>query len=131
MQHVNKYIIRTLEDVKTLDVKIMELRDEPGNLDLLLDVMGMICADAESLVQKGEMIKDFDIVNYILANALKADQIKGQDLGLVLMYLENVFAPPIYWQYAILRVHQSLHEQKLIEVATTIEKAHMLNDVTK
>ena len=73
MQHVNKYIIRTLEDVKTLDVKIMELRDDPSNLDLLLDVMGMIVASTESLIEKGDIIKDFDIVNYILANALKAD----------------------------------------------------------
>ena len=97
MQHVNKYIIRTLEDVKTLDVKIMELRDDPSNLDLLLDVMGMIVASTESLIEKGDIIKDFDIVNYILANALKADKIKGSDLGLVLMYLDNVFAPPIYW----------------------------------
>tara|TARA_B110000285_G_C14531092_1_gene340820 strand:- start:211 stop:423 length:213 start_codon:yes stop_codon:yes gene_type:complete len=70
---VNKYIIRTLEDVKTLDVKIMELRDDPSNLDLLLDVMGMIVANSETLIEKGDIIKDFDIVNYILANALKAD----------------------------------------------------------
>ena len=70
---MNKYIIRTLEDVKTLDVKIMELRDDPSNLDLLLDVMGMIVANSETLIEKGDIIKDFDIVNYILANALKAD----------------------------------------------------------
>ena len=63
MQHINKYIIRTLEDVKTLDVKIMELRDDPSNMELLLDVMGMICADAELIAEKGEIIKDFDIVN--------------------------------------------------------------------
>lgn len=35
-------------------------------------------------------IKDFDIVNYVLANALKADKIAPQDLGFVMHYLETV-----------------------------------------
>jgi hypothetical protein len=126
MQHINKYIIRTLEDVKTLDVKIMELRDDPSNMELLLDVMGMVCADAELIAEKGEVIKDFDIVNYILANALKADQIRGSDFGLVLQYLEIVYAPPIYWQYAILRVHQKMDEQKLVDISSSIENSYML-----
>ena len=75
----------------------MELRDDPSNLDILMDVMGMIVADHQSIVDKGEIIKDFDIVNYILANALKSELITGPDLGLVLMYLDAVYAPQIYW----------------------------------
>ena len=50
-------------------------------------------------------LKDFDVVNYILAAALKADKISSDDLGLVLVYLIEVQAPSIYFQYAILRVH--------------------------
>jgi len=50
----------------------------------------MICYEAEYLMEKGEVIKDFDIVNYVLANALKADKIEADDLGLVLHYLEVV-----------------------------------------
>ena len=57
------------------------------------------------LIEAGGVIKDFDLVNYVLANALKADKIVPQDLGLVIAYLEQVYAPSIYFQYAILRVH--------------------------
>ena len=48
------------------------------------------------------------MVNYILANALKADKIEAGDLGLVMHYLEVVQAPAIFFQYGILRVHQNL-----------------------
>jgi hypothetical protein len=41
-QHINRHFIKTGQDVKTMDVKIMELRDEPDNLQLLLDTMALI-----------------------------------------------------------------------------------------
>ena len=66
--------------------------------------MAMIYVQHEELEEAGEMIKDLDIVNYVLANALKGDQIPPEELGLVLSYLDVVQAPPIYYQYAILRV---------------------------
>jgi hypothetical protein len=59
--------------------------------------MAMIYVQHEELEQAGEMIKDLDIVNYVLANALKGDQIPPEELGLVLSYLDVVQAPPIYY----------------------------------
>lgn len=82
--------------------------------------MAMIYEESETLMARNERIKDFDIVNYVLASALKADKIAPQDLGLVLAYLEIVQAPPIYFQYAILRVHQNLQDVKLIDIALTV-----------
>ena len=79
--------MQNLNDVKTLDVKIMELRDDPNNLELLHSIMSWILFDAENLMESGEEIKDFDIVNYVLASALKADKIEASNLGLVIMYL--------------------------------------------
>ena len=35
-------MVKSSLDVKTLDVKIYELREEPENLQLLLDVISMI-----------------------------------------------------------------------------------------
>ena len=67
--------------------------------------MSMIYEQHEELVAGNEQLKDFDVVNYILAAALKADKISPDDLGLVLVYLMEVRAPSIYFQYAILRVH--------------------------
>jgi hypothetical protein len=83
----------------------MDLREEPSNIKLLLSVISMIYENHQEMESKQQEIKDFDIVNYVLANALKSDQIDPQDLGIVLTYLEVVHAPSIYWQYAILRVH--------------------------
>jgi len=85
------------DDVKTMDVKIMELRDEPDNIRLLLTVLSMICQDIDEIKGRGDEIKDFDLVNYILANALKADKIEAIDLGIVILYLETVDAPSIYF----------------------------------
>jgi hypothetical protein len=42
MAHINEHFIRTQYDVKTLDVKIYELREDPQNIKLLYDVMAMI-----------------------------------------------------------------------------------------
>lgn len=42
LKHINRHLIKNMNDIKTLDVKIMELRDEPDNLQLLFDVMAMI-----------------------------------------------------------------------------------------
>ena len=84
--HINKYFIRTMEDVKTLDIKILELKEDPSNLELLYDVLCMIIEHINTTLETGseqEHIKDFDMVNYILANALKADQINALELGLV------------------------------------------------
>jgi hypothetical protein len=41
-KHMTKYIVKNLQDVKTLDVKIYELRENPENLQLLLDVVSLI-----------------------------------------------------------------------------------------
>ena len=40
--HITKHILRTETDVKTLDVKILELKEDPSNLQLLIDVMACI-----------------------------------------------------------------------------------------
>ena len=50
----------------------------------------MIYNAHDELMESGEEIKDFDLVNYVLASALKADLIEPIDLGLVLSYLEVV-----------------------------------------
>jgi hypothetical protein len=57
---------------------------------LLYDVMAIIYRDYELLIHKGELIKDFDVVNYILACALKIDKIEPENLGLVFEYLNLV-----------------------------------------
>lgn len=83
------------------------------------------------LAEANEEIKDFDLVNYVLASALKADKIDPSDLGLIISYLEVVQAPPIYFQYAILRVHQNLSKVKLIDIAMTMANAFYLEDEDK
>ena len=97
-----------MTDVKTLDVKIFELREEPDNIPLLISILAYIHNESDMILENGEGIKDFDLVNYVLAKALRADKIKTEDFGMVLAYLVSVNAPDIYWQFAILRVHQNL-----------------------
>ena len=59
----------------------------------------------EDLIRSGQIVlKDIDIVHYVLAKALKADLIQHEQLGLVFYYLETVEAPSIYYQYALLRL---------------------------
>jgi hypothetical protein len=57
---------------------------------LLYDVLAIIYRDYEFLIRQGRMIKDFDVVNYILACALKIDKIEPENLGLVIEYLNAV-----------------------------------------
>lgn len=109
----------------------MELREQPDNVDLLISILAMIFADAEILMEKGEVIKDFDIVNYVLAKALKADQIKPEQIGVVLAYLDAVQAPSIYWQYVILRVHQNLHKVQLYDIAISLYHLQHLQESDK
>jgi hypothetical protein len=82
-------------------------------------------------VEEDQPIKDFDLVNYILANALKADKIDASDLGCVLSYLEVVNAPSIFFQYAILRVHQNLPKVKLMDIGLSLQNGHHLLDTDK
>lgn len=42
MMHVWKHIEKAENDFKSLDVKIMELRDEQDNLQLLYDIMALV-----------------------------------------------------------------------------------------
>ena len=49
MSHINEHYIRTQNDVKTLDVKILELREDPSNIKLLYDVMAIISYQADEL----------------------------------------------------------------------------------
>ena len=76
-------------------------------------------------------IKDLDVVNYILAAALKADKIPHEDLGLIMTYLMEVQAPSIYFQYAILRIHQNLDKVKLIDIAASVTNCSHLGEVSK
>lgn len=57
---------------------------------MLYDVLAIIYRDYEFLIRQGRMIKDFDVVNYILACALKIDKIEPENLGLVIEYLNAV-----------------------------------------
>jgi hypothetical protein len=41
-KHITKYIVKNSMDVKTLDVKVLELRENPDNIQLLLDVISFI-----------------------------------------------------------------------------------------
>lgn len=118
-------------EVKTLDVKMQDLKENPNDLELLYDVMAMVHLQAEELAARGQTIPGLDVVNYVLAAALKADQIAPSQLGLVLCYLETVNAPPIYYQYAILRVHQNLQDCRLLDIASSIENVHALGEDEK
>ena len=51
--HITKYIIKNSMDVKTLDVKILELRDDPDNIQLLLDVISIIYEQGQELIEAG------------------------------------------------------------------------------
>lgn len=57
---------------------------------MLYDVIAIIYRDYDLLIKQGRMIKDFDVVNYILACALKIDKIEPENLGLVIEYLNVV-----------------------------------------
>jgi hypothetical protein len=64
---------------------------------MLYDVIAIIYRDYDILIKQGRMIKDFDVVNYILACALKSDKIEPENLGIVIEYLNLVEAPSIYF----------------------------------
>ena len=74
-KHIYKHLVRTSFDTKSLDVKIMELKEQPDNIQLLFDIMAMIYYESEEIVEENRSIKDLDVVNYVLASALKADKI--------------------------------------------------------
>ena len=95
--HWTKRMVSSSYDVKTLDVRIMELRDDADNIELLLTVLSLILEEAGLPASSREPVKDFDLVNYILAAALKADKIPPENLGMVIVYLEAVDAPSIYF----------------------------------
>lgn len=63
----------------------MDLQEDPKHLELLYEVLATV-VDTHDPNSKSP-IGDLDIVNYILASALKADIIEPLNLGLVLMYL--------------------------------------------
>ena len=42
--HITKHLLRVDQDVKTLDVKIFELKENPDNIQLLYDIMALIYA---------------------------------------------------------------------------------------
>ena len=65
-------MVKSSLDVKTLDVKIYELREEPENLQLLLDVISMIYEQHEELAAGDAKLKDFDVVNYIFSRCSKS-----------------------------------------------------------
>lgn len=114
--HITRHIVKAEQSYKTLDVKILELKEDPQNLDLLFDIIALVFQNIED-IKSGEMIiRDLDLVNYVLANALKADIIKTGQLGLVVYYLDTVNAPSIYYQYAILRICQNLVDCKLYDI---------------
>ena len=46
--------------------------------------MALILRDYETLIIRGDNIKDFDLVNYVLASALKSNFIEPENLGLVI-----------------------------------------------
>lgn len=73
-------------------------------------------------------IKDIDVVHYVLANALKANLIKVEQLGLVFYYLETVNAPPIYYQYTILRLCQNIQDCKLFDISLALQSIDSLID---
>jgi len=72
----------------------MELKEDADNLELLLTVLSMVVQEFE---YQTEPIKDLDLVNYVLANALKGDLVPPDSLGLVMLYLDTVDAPSIYY----------------------------------
>ena len=72
----------------------MELKENADNLELLLTIISMVIHEFPYLT---EPPKDLDLVNYVLANALKADKVPPDSLGLVMMYLDVVRAPSIYF----------------------------------
>ena len=40
--HITKHIVKAEQDFKTLDVKILELKEDPENLQLLFDIMAQV-----------------------------------------------------------------------------------------
>ena len=50
---------------------------------------------------------------------------------MVILYLETVDAPSIYFQYAILRVHENLNDVRLIDIADSMIHLPHLNDDEK
>ena len=66
-------------------------------MELLLSILSMVIFESEMLIERGEAIKDLDLVNYVLANALKADKIAPENLCVVLQYLITSQAPSIYF----------------------------------
>lgn len=45
-KHITRHFIQNHQDIKTLDVKIMDLKEDPSNIQLLLSVLSMIYENA-------------------------------------------------------------------------------------
>ena len=71
-------------------------------------------------------MKDFDVVNYVLAAALKADKLEPENLGLVMTYLILIDAPDLYFQYVILRMSQNLGSLKLYDISMLLDRSNSL-----
>jgi len=126
-------ILNSSMSEKSLDVKIYELRENPSDVDLLVDVLAYLIYTIDMMIEEDNMkpIKDIDLVNYVLASALKIDQVPPKHLGLVMAYIDKVNAPSLYFQYAILRVHQHISEVRLYDIAQTVNNCQHLIDDSK
>jgi hypothetical protein len=40
--HIHKHVIKNMQGVKTLDVKIMELKEKADDVELLVSIMAMV-----------------------------------------------------------------------------------------
>ena len=105
-----------------LNQNLRQLRMDNSNINSLMTVLAVVHVNPEMVAEVN------DTVNLSLAQALKKNQIRGKDLSLVLNYLKLTQASPLFYKYAILRVHQSMRNCALQDVASALENANALDD---
>lgn len=50
--HITQHVVKAMGSYKTLDVKILELKEDPNNLELLFEIIAMIFQDSEEILKE-------------------------------------------------------------------------------
>jgi hypothetical protein len=49
--HIQQHVFRNMQGVKTLDVKIIELKEQPDNVELLISILAMVFVEFEQILE--------------------------------------------------------------------------------
>ena len=129
---LGKMMIHSLQCGRTINTKFNELKENADNVELLYNIMAHLIHEHLQNVQiHKQYMEELEGVLYILAGALKSDNIDAEALTLTVNFLSSVQAAPIYFQYALLRTGQKISNLDLWDISEACERIDSLMDGEK